>query len=413
MSATDGAPMNTDKRLNCSPSVIIGVPSVAGFLGLATLAALLCLAGSTLAQSSSALINEALDKQVALKFPDNTPLPQVMQSITKDTGVPLIADPSVYELLPWGEQTGLTVQIENQTLREALAAMTRTLGLTFVLKPEAVEIRPMPALRRLGRRATPGELEVLSLLASTPAEMKTDRPSAKDLLAAIDARLEAVQSPVAIENRVFDDTSAAAPVPVAKNATLMDALESMVESTGATYHPWGKTLVVIPKEEHVRTQLAREISVRYNDVDIAKVLTELSARSGVPFTIDPGAVQNIPPEARKVGLILDNTSVQQALEYIGGFTGLAYVVNDKGVYLFNKSGAGGGARRDPVVAIVRLDSGVEVLISESEVPADVREYLKHQRKRAVDALRDLMIDEGFKPPATQPATTPAKGSEDL
>ncbi len=376
-------------------------------------AVLLCVVTSSFAQSSSALINEALDKQVALKFPENTPLPQVMQSITKDTGVPLIADPAVYELLPWGEQTGLTVQIENQTLREALAAMTRTLGLTFVLKPELVEIRPMPALRRLGRRATPGELEVLNLLASTLAEMKTDRPTARDLLAAVDAKLEAAKSPVAIENRAFDDTSGATPVPVAKNATLMDALESLVESTDATYHPWGKTLVVISKEEHVRSQLAREISVRYNDVDIARVLTELSARSGVPFTIEPGAVQNIPPENRKVGLILDNTSVQQALEYIGGFTGLAYVVNEKGVYLFNKSGAAGGARRDPVLAIVRLDSGAEVLIPESEVPADVREYLKHKRKDAVDALRDLMIDEGFKPPATQPATAPVKESEDL
>jgi type II secretory pathway component GspD/PulD (secretin) len=373
----------------------------------------LLIASVSLAQSSSALINEALDKQVALKFRENTPLPQVMQAITKDTGVPLIADPSVYELLPWGEQTGLTVQIENQTLREALAAMTRTLGLTFVLKPESVEIRPMPALRRLGRRATPGELEVLNLLASTPAELKTDRPSAKDLLAAVDAKLEAAKSPVAIENRAFDDASAATPVPVAKNATLMDALESLAETTSATWHPWGKTLVVIPKEEHVRSQLAREISIRYNDVDIAKVLTELSARSGVPFTIEPGAVQNIPPEARKVSLILDNTSVQQALEYIGGFTGLAYVVNDKGVYLFNKAGAAAGARRDPVVAIIRLDSGAEVLIPESEVPADVREYLKHKRKRAIDALRDQMIDEGFKPPATQPATAPSKRSEDL
>ncbi len=381
---------------------------------ISALAVLCCIAASSLARSSSALINEALDKQVALKFPENTPLPQVMQSITKDTGVPLIADPSVYELLPWGEQTGLTVQIENQTLREALAAMTRSLGLTFVLKPEAVEVRPMPALRRLGRRATAGELEVLNLLASTPADIKTDRPTVKELLAAVDAKLEAAKSPVAIENRAFDDPSAATPVPVAKNATLMDALESLVETTGATYHPWGKTLVVIPKEEHIRTQLSREISVRYNDVDIARVLTELSARSGVPFTIEPGAVQNIPPENRKVGLILDNTSVQQALEYIGGFTGLAYVVNEKGVYLFNKSGAGGGGRRDPVVAIVRLDSGAEVLITESEVPADVREYLKHKRKDAINALRDQMIDEGFKPPATQPApTTAPAGSQDL
>ncbi len=374
----------------------------------------LLIACASLAQSSSsALIAEELDKQVKLDFPQNTPLPQVMQAITKDTGVALVADPSVYELLPWGEQTGLTVQIANQTLRQALEVMTRTLGLTFVLKQETVEIRPMPALKRLGRRATPDELAVLNLLASTPADIKGDRASVKDLLAAVDAKLEAAKSPFAIENRAFDDTSATTPVPVAKNATLIDALESLVESSGATWHPWGKTLVIIPKEEHVRGQLAnKEISVRYNDIDIAKVLTELSARSGVPFTIEPGAVQNIPPEARKVGLILDNTSVQQALEYIGGFTGLSYVVNEKGVYLFNKSAGAAGARRDPVVAIVRLENGVEVLIPDSEVPADLREYLKHKRSRAVNDLREQMINEGFKP-TTQPApaTSPAKSPD--
>jgi len=375
----------------------------------------LALVATAHAQSSSALINEELDKQVELTFEKNTPLPQVMQAIEKQTGVPLVADPSVYELLPWGEQTGLTVQIKNQTLRESLAVLMRTLGLTFVLKPEAVEIRPMPALRRLGRRSTPGELEVLNLLASTPAELKGEKVTAKDLLAAVDAKLDTAKSSFAIENRAFDDTTFATPVPVAKNATLMDALESLVESTGATWYPWGKTLVIVPKEEHVRSQLSREINIRYNDVDIAKVLAELQFRSGVPFTIEPGAVQGIPPESRKVSLILDNTSVQQALEYIGGFTGLAYVVNDRGVYLFNKSGGASGARRDPVLAIIRLDSGAEVLIPESEVPADVREYLKHKRRRAIDALRDQMIDEGFKPSATQPAaptTAPAK-SQDL
>src|SRR5690349_13877706 len=146
---------------------------------LIPVACLLALAATVVsAQSSSALINEELDKQVELTFEKNTPLPQVMQSIEKLTGVPLVADPSVYELLPWGEQTGLTVQIKNQTLRESLTVLMRTLGLTFVLKPEAVEIRPMPALKRLGRRSTPGELEVLNLLASTPGELKGEKVTA-------------------------------------------------------------------------------------------------------------------------------------------------------------------------------------------------------------------------------------------
>src|SRR6476620_5979505 len=79
------------------------------------------------AQTSSALINEQLDKQVKLNFAAKTPLPQIIQSIANDTGVRIEVTPDVYELLPWGEQTAIAAQIENQTLRQALEAITRTL----------------------------------------------------------------------------------------------------------------------------------------------------------------------------------------------------------------------------------------------------------------------------------------------
>src|SRR5438045_367845 len=95
-------------------------------------------AATTWAQTSSALINEALDKQVKLEL--NTVLPQAMQTIATQTGVRVEADRAVWDLLPWGEQTNISAKIENQTLREALEAITRKLGLTFVLKDEAVEL---------------------------------------------------------------------------------------------------------------------------------------------------------------------------------------------------------------------------------------------------------------------------------
>src|SRR3954471_13569064 len=62
---------------------------------------------------SSALINEALDKPVKLQI--NTELPKAMQAIADKTGVRLKADPMVWDLLPWGEQTRVTATIENQT----------------------------------------------------------------------------------------------------------------------------------------------------------------------------------------------------------------------------------------------------------------------------------------------------------
>ena len=58
----------------------------------------------------------------------------------------------------------------------------------------------------------------------------------------------------------------------------------------------------------------KTISTRYNGVDVAQVLMELSRYAGVPFNVEPGALQRIPPEFRTVRLILENATIQQILE---------------------------------------------------------------------------------------------------
>jgi len=362
--------------------------------------------------SSSALINEALDKQVKLNISNQT-IPQAIQKIADETGVRIEVSPRVYDLLPWGEQTTINAKIENQTLRGALAAITRKLGLTFELKDEAVELQPLPSLRRLGRRATVDELGVLDLLARAPLEPTTDRPSVKQLLAAVDGKLEAAKSTFAIENRAFGDNAGSVQIPVARNATLLDALEAIPQNSDATWYPWGSTLVVQEKADHYRDQLGKTFTARYNGVDIAQVLSELSSRSGVPFVIEPGAVQRIPQDARIVKLTLDAAPIQQALENIAGFTGLAWSVSDKGVYIWNPSTAGANQTREPSVGLLTLDNGVQVVLRESQVPPDLREYIRHKTEQQFEKMRVQMKEEGFKP-TSQPTTKPAsKPSEDL
>src|SRR5687768_4466831 len=141
---------------------------------------LLSLCSSALAQITSALINEALDKLVKLDL--DTTLPVAMRAIGEQTGVTIEASPAVWELLPWGEQTQIKAKIEGQTLREALDAITRKLGLRFALREHVVQLQPMPALARLGRRSTVQELQALDLLASTPMQLGTDRPMVAQVL---------------------------------------------------------------------------------------------------------------------------------------------------------------------------------------------------------------------------------------
>ena len=354
------------------------------------------------AQTTSALINEALDKPVKLDL--NGPLPRVIDQIETETAVPFENSRALYDALPWGEQTNVTAKVQNQTLRDALTAITRKLGLTFIVRDEAVELVPLPALRRLGRRATVQELQSLDQLASTPLQLDTDRPGVLRVVGAIDERLVALKSPFAIENRAFgpeQDT----PLFVARGGSLLDALESITRDTTATWYPWGRSIVIVNKQDWIRTQLARTISARYNGVDLSQVLMELSQRSGVDFTLEPGAVQRVPPEFRSVRLILDNVSVQQVLETLSGFTGMGYVVNERGVYLWNPSYSAlppaPPVRADPVVGMIQLEDGIELLLRESQIPPDLRDYLRIRTDGKLRLLRSQMQQEVLVP-TTQP-----------
>jgi hypothetical protein len=371
---------------------------------------LLCLISLARAQDSSGLIAQELDKPFELDVQQKTPLPQVLKAITDKTGVPITVSQSAWELLPWGEQTTLQVKISGQTLRGALDAITRKLGLRFDLGRQAVEIKPLPALQRVGRRATVEELSVLDLLARTPLDPIGDRPTVKQVLNAVDSKLVAAKSSFAVESRITDPV-AAATIPIARNATLLDAMEAIPQNTDSTWYPWGNTLVVQPKSDQIRAQLQKTITRRYSQTDIAQVLSELQSAAGVNFLIEPGAIQRIPGDSRNVDLTFQDVPIHQALESIAGYTGLAWTVNDYGVYIWNPSPNASGAH-EPSVGLLTLDNGMQIVVRESQVPPDLREYIHHKTEQQFDKIRQMMKEEGFKP-STQPTTAPAEKPHDL
>lgn len=356
------------------------------------------------AQNTSALHNAALDKLQPLDL--NTTLPVAMKAIGEQTGVRVEATSSVWELLPWGDQTTITAKIEGKTLRDGLEAIARKMGLVVVLREEAVELRPMPALARLGRRSNVQELAALDLLSSTPAALGTDRPTVRQLLEAVDQKLVDLKSPFNIENRASDVARPDLQVNVPKNATLMDALEAIPRESRATWYPWDKSIVILAKDVQLRGQLDKTVTLRYNGVEVSQVLAELSQRSGVDFAIEPGAIGHIPPDLRNIRLTLTNATIRQALEQIVGFTGLGYVVNENGVYIWNQMTSPTGGARDPVVGTIQLDNGMNIWIRQSDVTPDMAEYLRARTQRELDKIRTMMREEGFKPglrPASQPA----------
>ena len=296
------------------------------------LAALL-LTSAARAASDAALVARALDARQDLDL--DAVLPDAMQQIAAATGVRLDADPAVWDLLPWGEQTTITAHFRNNTLRADLTAVTRKLGLTFTQDGDTVRLHPLPALRRLGRRATVGELAVLDAMAGLPLDLPADRPTVRDVLATVDARLHGSHSDFAVENRA-PDAVLGQRIGVPRNATVLAALDAIATQTAVTWYPWGTSLVVLPKEQQVRAQLQHAVTAHYDHADIAQVLSDLSQRSGVPFDVEPGAYQRVPADYRRVTLLLDNATVQSALESIGGYTGLGFDVTADGVHVFNQ-----------------------------------------------------------------------------
>ena len=361
------------------------------------------------APDSSALINEALDQPVILEL--NTVLPKAVSTITDKTGVKVTVDPAVWDLLPWGEQTNIQVNFDKQTLRAGLEAVAGRLGLTMVLKAQAVELQPLPALRRLGRRATDREIEALYLLSTTPLDNlpagAKEKVTVDQLVEAVDGKLQQVRPELAVEFRRRDLIKSDQAVVVARNASMADALETLSRETSATWYPWGRSIVVLPRETQIRNnQLGRPIEIRFDGVDISQVLVELEQASGIPFEIEAGAVQRIPPESRRVTLILNPATVQQALEAISGFTGLDYVVKGDGIYIWNQSAGVGASSTDPAIGMIQLDNGVQVMLRRSHLPPDVQEYIDHRKNKAIANLRQMMKEEGFNP-TTQPSTAPA------
>lgn len=357
---------------------------------------ILALCGFVQAQSSSALIHEALDKIVDLDL--DATLPQALKKIEDKTGVPIRVTRQTYDMLPWGEQTKLTAKISQQTLRNSLSAITQKMGLRFTVTDQEVLIEPLPALTRLAERAKADELKMIDLLASTPYPQAGRDQTLSEIAETLDEQFVSMAGSPSLENRT--EAADSVVIKTFKGQSMLEVLEEVHKQTRNTWYPWGLGVVIRPKEELIRTLLDKPVSARFAGVDVAQVLTELSRRSGVDFTIEPGAVQRIPPESRTIKLVLENVSINQALESICGFTGLGYVVNDSGVYIWNSTFSQIPSS-NRVTTIMTID-GVQVLLPENELPSDVKQYLQSKRQKAIELLRQQMKQEGFEP-TTRPA----------
>ncbi len=391
-------------------------PLAAAAVVVSLLAATACLLGAqdhqandSLAETqTSALINQQLDAPIDLSMV-NRPLPEVLRQIEQQTGVPVLVSEETYALLPYGRETPINVS-GKATLRQTLDLIGSAMGLEHVLRQENVEFRPHPALQRIGRRSTVQDLAGMYELRRTRLNLQEDRPTIAQLLEAIDLKLAEMDETARqrnepppgfqVENRL-DETLRSRPVFVSRNATLLSALEAVGDQTGATWYPWGDSFIVLAKEDWVRQRLETPVMLSTDELDAQEALLELQTASGVPFSIEPGALQHVPERFRRIRLYVPDKSVRNALESLGSYTGLAYTVTDKGVYIYHSQGRNRTPPRpsggELPALMVDLGDGTSLLLYASELPEELRQHLEQRRREEIDRLR-----QNLAPPPAEP-----------
>jgi hypothetical protein len=352
---------------------------------------------------TDAIVNLVLDEAVPLDL-EQTPLAELLERIEAEVGVPFHVSERTYALLPYGRQTPISVTVTATPLRETLRLITQRLGLVFEVRPERVEILPMDALTRAGRRATVEEIAMLDLLNGVELDLVDDRPTIAQLLEEVDLKLQALdvmaaeqqqqQPGFVVENRL-GETLRDQRVFIARNATLYEAMEAIHEQSAATWYPWGDTLIVLAKDGWIRRMLERPISLAYDRVELSQVLLDLQRLAGVPFQIEPGVIQTVPEEFRRIReLYLENEPVRGALEAIGAVTGLSYTVTPQGVLIHtSRSNTAAGDDANPAAGrtarpllSIDLGDGTSLLLYESDLPETLRQRLEAERAAAIDRL---------------------------
>jgi len=363
-------------------------------------------------------IQLALDKLVEFDIP-NSPIDEAFAKLTRATGVQFVIDPAVYACMPYGDQTRLGMKVKGYTLREALSPMLARQAMEWVLSGSAVRIQPAPALLRMTRRATYKELEVLGRMYS----MKAKKPDGKDIPGVIDQLRTAAKNDdltlVLHPQDVQGDADAEAAAIQRANRVLPGTpaawLDFLCHGKGWTWYLWGDNILIIPRERQIERQLQQTVTLRYDNAKLVTVLLDLAKQARVKLNMDPGVMDLIPAETREhFNLRMAEATIAQALEVIGGATGLEFVREPEGLTVRPSkaleariaAGIEAAQKKTPffLKKTVRLPDGssIDLLLRPDDLPADVLEAIQAERA----ALYELLIRKYRT--TTQPATKPAR-----
>ena len=344
-----------------------------------------------------------LDEPISLDV-NQMPIRKAVAALAEAAGVAVEIERNTLDLLPYGSKTILTAKIENHPLAESLTEMLRPLALTFRPEKKRILITPTPPLRRIVRRATWAELDLLDQLQTKSwspelfnnLKLQFHDARAGDFKANRDAILRLAEA--------------------VGGGSAADVLERACDQFGSSWYPAGEHIIVLDKTRQIERQLERRLTLRYEQVTLEQALLDLAERAGILLKMEPGALASLSPQvAERFSLTIENATVRQALEVIAGQTGLGYAVESDGVRLSKGSGAavsmGGGATAaggDAAAMMRALRSNSFVgqvtfkgedgktyafFIRENDLPPEVNQMRRDKIEDAANEIRRILFAE--------------------
>lgn len=363
------------------------------------LAFLLLVTGSALGQQSAAPVPDVgakLDAKLDNVSIRGMEIESVLADLGKQAGVEIVLDEDAVDALPWGKQTKLSdVTIANSTLRAALPQVLEPLALTYVVQDGKIVVTASEPLQRMRRRPTWDELKLLR-----QAHEKEYSPEA----------FAALKVQYRITGKVDAKAMLQHQLDISGRGTLAEMLETATRALNWVWFVEEDHIVIRTLEAQNAAQLSRQVTVRYTNVPLAQILSELGDKAGVTITFDPGMMLKLPAStAQSYTLLLQSVSVKQALELICAETGLKYEVRPDSIHMSlseavaAESGKAVTPRTSPYVAKISVPSGdgtysLDFLIRPEELPPEILEGRQQMLQELIQKIRREMA-----PAPPQPA----------
>ncbi len=357
-------------------------------------------------------IGRAMDQKLDNVTISGRELPAVLDELGRRVGVRIVLDDPAAELLPWGRQTKLAdMTLRNASLREALPQILEPLGLTYELREGMLVVVATKPLKRMNRRANWDDLKLLQKCretAFTPEAFAELR---------IEYRITSkVDAPALLRKQMEQ----------AGKGTIAQMLEVATGSLGWVWFPDEDHLVIRSAEAQIANQLARRVSLRFERAPLSRILLHLADQAEVALLLEPGLMQKLPPTtAQNYTLVLENTSIRQALNVISAETGLKYELRRDLLFIglpddYRAPGEPPAPRRAAAVvgriSVPNRDGTYtfDLLVREDELPQDVLDYRRQLIEEYIERMRqDLGERHGGSPlSGTPPAEDRPVGDAD-